>query len=111
MKKLNFALTICLALALGSLLRGSDTFQGNYTAMTFPGYQCAAISSFSDTNDLATTARAIYVGTGGDLSIELQNDTPGTATVFKNIPSGTMLDLRVRRVRTATTAADLVEIW
>lgn len=96
---------------MGSLLRGADTFQGNYTGLTLPGNYSAAISSFSDTNDLTTTSRALFVGTGGNLSLELQSDTPGTATVFKNVPSGTLLPLRVRRVRAATTAADLVEIW
>lgn len=111
MKTSHIAWAILFGVGLASLLRGADTFQGNYPALNFPAYHSQAISSFSDTNDLDTTSRAIYVGTGGDLSVELQSDVPGTATVFKNVASGSLLSLRVRRIRTATTAADIVEVW
>ena len=111
MKKLYFALTVCIALLLGNLLHGSDTFQGNYTGMNFPAYNSAAVTP-SDSADLTATARAIYVGTGGNLVVELQNDTPGVGTTLGNVASGSVLPIRARRIHaTNTTASGIVELW
>ncbi|MEM1050695.1 MAG: hypothetical protein AAGI28_01235 [Pseudomonadota bacterium] len=61
----------------------------------------------SDDVDLSVVPKAIYVGTGGDLVVS----SAGTDSevVFRNIPSGALLDIRPAAVReTGTTAADLV---
>lgn len=58
-----------------------------------------------DNADLSEVPRAIYVGTGGNLSVV----GPGGNVLFKNVPSGTILPVATTRVRaTTTTAADLV---
>lgn len=58
-------------------------------------------------NALPSVARAIYVGTAGDITIR---PAGGAAdVVFKAMPAGSFLPVRVSHVRAAgTTAADLV---
>ncbi len=67
-------------------------------------------SEKSDTVDLADDKRpaAIYVGAGGDLNLELFKDADGSATLFKSVPTGTVLELRVRRIHTTGTTATLL---
>jgi hypothetical protein len=48
---------------------------------------------------------ALFVGTHGDVSVILKNDT--AATVFKNIGDGEFLPIAVTKVMAATTAADI----
>ncbi|WP_425105493.1 spike base protein, RCAP_Rcc01079 family [Ancylobacter sp.] len=61
----------------------------------------------SDTVDLATVSRGIFVGTGGNISLICG----GTTGLFKNVPSGTTLPVCASRVRaTGTTAADIIAL-
>lgn len=64
----------------------------------------------SDTVDLSAPCRALYVGTGGDVTvIQLDNST---AVTFKNVASGAILPIQVARVKaTATTATDIVALY
>jgi hypothetical protein len=63
----------------------------------------------SDTVDLPQLQRALWVGTAGDIS--LVGPIGSAAVVFKNVPAGSILDLRPSRVMsTGTTAADIVGI-
>ena len=62
----------------------------------------------SDTVDLSYITRGLYVGTTGDISVEMV-DT-GTQ-IYLNVPVG-MLSISVTRVNsTSTTAADIVAVW
>jgi hypothetical protein len=73
--------------------------QGNFAS---PADQFVAITP-SDTTDIPTgPTRAIYVGTGGDISCF---DRDGVACVFKNVPTGTVLPVVTRRVTAANTGA------
>lgn len=59
-----------------------------------------------DTNPLADTPKALYVGTGG--SIVVQGLAGGNAT-FAKVPDGAILPVRAAYVRaTGTTASDIV---
>ncbi len=49
--------------------------------------------------------RKVYVGTTGDLSVQLADNEPGTQTVFNDVPAGTMLDIRVTGVYSGATNA------
>lgn len=61
----------------------------------------------SDNVDLSFVPKAIYVGTGGDLVVS--SARTNSEVVFRNVPSGAILDIRPAAVReTGTTAADLV---
>jgi len=70
----------------------------------------------SDTDELAEITRAIYVGGVGDVAVILADDTPvgssGSAVVLKAVPTGTLLEMRVRQVwSTGTTATTLVALY
>lgn len=61
----------------------------------------------SDTTTIGG-CRALYVGTGGDLTV----DTPAQSNVvFKAVPAGSVLPVAVLRVKAATTAADIVALY
>ena len=54
-------------------------------------------------------AAAIYVGTGGDLAL---TGTDGVTAIFKNVPSGTLLQIHAIAINAAgTTAADIVVLF
>jgi hypothetical protein len=77
-----------------------------------PSISGPAISGFpvspSDAADLPETTRALYIGTGGDLTVMM---TTGEALLLKEVPQGVVLPLRVTRVfQTGTTAADIVAL-
>ena len=60
----------------------------------------------SDTVDFDWMARTIYVGTGGDVTAVMLS---GKVQLFKNVPSGGLLPIRVSRINaTGTTATDMV---
>lgn len=83
-----------------------DPFLNTVDSPMTPAGTCFAIAP-DDTAEFARATKAIYVGTGGDLALRPVN---GAADViFRNLPAGFILDVRVRAVRqTGTTAADLV---
>lgn len=59
----------------------------------------------SDTVDLAHVSRALWVGGAGNLQVIMQN---GTTLVFSGVAAGTLLPLRVSRVKAASTTATLI---
>lgn len=64
----------------------------------------------SDTVDLTTYARALWVGGAGDVAI-VGPDGPDTAVVLKAVAAGTLLPVQARRVHsTGTTATDIVAL-
>lgn len=84
----------------------SDKFQSSADSLIAPSSACFAIVP-SDVLELPEVTKAIYVGSGGQISLlPLDNQTPVT---FANVPSGAILDLRVSKVlATGTDAGDLV---
>lgn len=59
-----------------------------------------------DSNELSTIPRAIFVGTGGDVSIIAQDDS---SPVTLKVQGGTLLPVRAKIIRaTGTTATDIV---
>lgn len=73
------------------------------SSIPFFAYDAVAVSP-DNSNDLARTKAAIYVGTGGDIKVDMHD--VGTAIIFKNVPSGTFLPILVDRVYVADTSAD-----
>ena len=63
----------------------------------------------SDSTDLTKVARALYVGTGGNISL----NTPDGATVlFSNVQAGSILPIRAKRINaTNTTASNIVALY
>lgn len=75
------------------------------TPMT-PAENCFAVVP-SDTVELAQATKALYVGLGGNVTLRsLQGQADVT---FLNVPSGAIIDVRVRAVRlSGTTASGIV---
>lgn len=73
---------------------------------TGPTSSAFAITA-NDDADLDYPIRALYVGTGGDVTVILQDDT--AEVTFANVLGGSCLPLQVKRVlATGTAASDLV---
>ena len=82
-------------------------FPADYHGSATPAF---AITS-SETANTTHTTRAVYVGETGDLTVEMSDAASGTTTLFKGVPAGAVLPIRVRKVRTATTANSVVGLY
>lgn len=84
----------------------ADGFSKYPTGPTAP-YDTYVALTPNDTVDLANVTRALYVGGAGNISVD---DLSGnTAVVFTGVPAGTVLSIRVKRLRlTGTTATNIV---
>lgn len=72
-------------------------------------YTHAASITTDNSNDLPTPAKAIYVGGAGDLTVTTGS---GEDVVFKAVPVGTVLPVKIKRVKaTGTTATLLLALW
>lgn len=82
----------------------SDAFEHHGESLQSPASAGFAIVPDDDAA-LAVTTRAIYVGLGGRLSVEMK---AGGTVSFENLPDGALLPIRAVRVLETTTAAALV---
>jgi hypothetical protein len=85
----------------------SDQFQGHETGLTTPAVHASDIVP-SDAVALPFASRAIYVGTAGNLRVQLIS---GDTVTLTNVQTGAYYPLRVAQVlATGTTAAGLVAL-
>lgn len=83
-----------------------DNFDSTLDSLIAPARNCFPITP-SDTANLASLPKALYIGGGGNLVIRAVDSAADVTLV--NVPSGTVLDVRALVVRaTGTTATDLV---
>ena len=84
----------------------NDPFANAAQSVIAPSSDCFPITP-NDSTDLPKATKALFVGTGGDV---LLRPVSGSEDIlFRNLPDGSILDVRVRAVRaTGTSAADLV---
>lgn len=76
--------------------------------LSSPAAYAAAVTP-SDTVDLTSEARALFVGTGGNVRVLTVG---GDTVTFNAVPAGTTLPVRVKRVyATSTTASNIVALW
>ncbi len=86
----------------------ADPFNANIDSMLAPSRAPYAITPH-DSNALATTPKALYVGTGG--TVVLRGIDSAADVTLKNVANGQVLDIRAQFVRaTGTTAADIVAL-
>jgi len=86
----------------------SDSFSGYPVPVDSPASNAAAVTP-SDSTDLGVFSRALYVGGAGNISAIMLG---GQTVTFSGVPAGSLLPLRVKRVRsTDTTATNIVAIW
>lgn len=88
----------------------ADKFQKFFTNPHDPADNAFAITSDS-TTDLANFTRAIYVGSAGDVSVTMVDETSNTFVTFSSVPAGTILPIRVKRVSTSSTANNMVGLY
>ena len=82
-----------------------DRFSGQAAGLTSPAIDGFAITP-SDTALLPELVRAIYIGDGGTLVLEL---SAGTVLTFSGVPGGAILPVRAQRIKaTGTTAGALI---
>jgi hypothetical protein len=82
-----------------------DDFRRHEAGLTSPAERAEAITP-SDTTDLLRATRALYVGAGGDVALQMVS---GATVTFTGMQGGMIYPLRVARVlATGTTAAGLV---
>jgi hypothetical protein len=87
----------------------ADKFE-NYRAELNSPYAEAADIAPSDSTDLSTTTRAIYIGGGSGVLVATMKS--GATVTFSGLVTGSVLPIRARRVlATGTTATDLVALW
>ena len=85
-----------------------DQFKDYPTTLTSPATSAFAVVP-SDTAPLTAITRALYVGQGGDISVEMQN---GQIVTYQNVQSGSILALRTIKIRASgTTASGIVAMW
>lgn len=70
----------------------------------------AAAITPNDTDELGYETRAVYVGVTGNLVVVMADQADGTTVTFSNVPVG-WHPLRVRAVKTSSTASSLVGAW
>lgn len=84
-----------------------DKYEGQQPGLTSPGIDATPIVP-NDNQDLTTISRALYVGSAGDVRVQLVN---GSEAVFQSMTPGAFYPLRIRRVfATGTTAGGLISV-
>ena len=82
-----------------------DTFEEIKTSLSSPARDAIIITP-DDANDLPAPTRAIYVGTGESLSVQMVS---GQIVRFDNVVAGIVYPFRIARVlATETTATELI---
>jgi len=76
--------------------------------VTQQAIRAVAISP-SNSVDLTVSGAVVFIGVGGDVEV---TTVSGDTAVFKNLASGSILPVQVRRVwATGTTATDMVALY
>lgn len=82
-----------------------DKFKSHYSHLESPAEGAFSITP-NDSTDLTTSTRSIYIGGDGDLNVDMID---GTTVLFTAVKAGSVIPIRVSRVRsTSTTATALV---
>ena len=80
----------------------ADTFQNYPKSLEQPATGAVAVTVGTV---LDPTPRALYVGTGGDVEVETLR---GDIVEFVNLPDASILPVRVKKVVSVTSAADII---
>lgn len=63
----------------------------------------------NNSSDLPYTGVVLYIGTGGDVKVDA---SIGGTEIFKNLPDGSVLPVKVDRVyASGTTATDIIGLY
>ena len=82
-----------------------DKFENHAAGLESPAQHGFAITPH-DSSPLVVATRALYVGTAGNIAAVLIS---GAELTFSNVPSGTLLPIRLAKVKASgTTASNLL---
>lgn len=85
----------------------ADTFESFAAALDSPARNAAAVTPGATA--LTNVARALYVGTSGDVEVTMKG---GGDVVFNSVPAGFVLPVVVTHVLSgSTTASNIVALW
>lgn len=89
----------------------ADPFSQATPGLDSPASNAVAVTP-DDATDLATSARFLYIGVAGDVTVDLvRNEDADNPVTFTNY-SGGIFPFRVKRVRaTGTTATSIIAAW
>jgi hypothetical protein len=65
----------------------------------------------NDSTDLTDIPKALWVSVAGTLNVVAVNDVANTGTALGTLPVGTLVPVRVRRVRATGTTATVVALY
>lgn len=86
----------------------ADQHQFAAEGLTSPADNATAVTP-SDSTDLAYTSRALYVGGAGNIVVTMAG---GGDVTFAAVPAGSILPVRVTRVKsTSTTATSIINLY
>jgi hypothetical protein len=86
----------------------NDIFRTHSRGLTSPPEHAAAIAP-DDAARLGHATRAVYVGSGGDLTVRMLG---GSVVTLAGVAGGTLVPLRVMQVlASGTTAGAIVGLW
>ncbi len=86
----------------------ADQFQNNADQVSAPATRAIAVTPH-DSNALTDIPKALFVGTGGNITMRGVNGAADQ--LWKNVPSGSVLPFRAHYVRAAgTSAADILAL-
>jgi len=89
-------------------MAAEDTFGLFKIGLESPCVHAAAVTP-SDANDLTVTTRALFVGGAGNVEVIMAG---GETVVFTGVVAGSILPIRVSRVKAgSTTATNIMALW
>jgi len=90
----------------------ADRFGSFGDTVSSPATRATAIVP-SDANDLIDIPKGIFVGAGGDITmVGLNAPASATGITWKNVPAGSLIPFRARRIMaTGTTAANMLALY
>lgn len=88
----------------------ADKFELDFDRVFAPSTDAVAVTP-NDVVPLNLIPKAVYIGTGGDLTV-CGSKEGATDVTFKNVPDGAVLPFRAKFIRaTGTTATDIVVLY
>jgi hypothetical protein len=72
--------------------------------LAYPGEHAEVVTP-SDSTDLAVVSRALWIGGAGNIAVTMVS---GASVTFSGVAAGTLLPIRVSRVKATNTSASLI---
>lgn len=86
----------------------TDPFSTRADSVSAPAQRARAVTPH-DSNPLPDVPKALYVGSGGTITMRGSGDS--TDSIWSNVPSGSIVPFRPSHVRaTGTTASDILAL-